>query len=590
LLTQVEWLLRHVVPHIGELGSEAQVMILDRLLPLLEIEQANSHPGFVPVEVAGGGTLLKPPCLLLDAHDFSIQEVFGIGEACAPPLPRHSRLHFPVGTLTSTVRAQLRRLGMRRSSNDAICLVFLIQELKSRNRDVPGDRYGELQRGLMQRIVESWPNISTEAQDALLSETFVDVSPAADGGEEPDGLFALKPFRDHCVGRLLSLGELVSRSDPVDPFLCWTSLPLCPRGFPAFPGYRRVRLEDVVAHARHLGDLADVGSLPCHLWVEFKERVVAHLCTFLAECEPCKSALAQEPILSGDAASEHSSLRASSTNRLFSQLRKAKFLVVPMDTTSGVGPHTFVAPWRISLVLKDHRPPMFALPEYLQEHVPLLRLLGVRNALELPAGDAAMQGDGDAARAMQESMLWLFGNGAESFADVTVRCDGGSLFLHRSILMARSEYFRAMFQGGAGGFREGQAGGADIHLLETPVEVARVLFGYLYCGQVDEAPLEGPDGTSNSADLLRLSDELGVPHLFDFAQLWIANQADLEDCADALVLASRHGAQILERAVLSLLAANCDAPEVEQQLPRLSETHRQALQETVLAMRRPIRP
>merc|ERR1712060_947618 len=213
-----------------------------------------------------------------------------------------------------------------------------------------------------------------------------------------------------------------------------------------------------------------------------------------------------------------------------------------------------------------------------------------RDALELPAGDASVQGDGDAIRAMQESMRWLFDNGAESFADVTVRCEGGNLFLHRSILMARSEYFRAMLQGGAGGFREGQAGGADIHLLETPVDVARVLFGYLYYGQVDEAPLEGPDGTSNSADLLRLADELGVPHLFDFAQLWIANQADLEDCADALVLAARHRAQILEQATLSLLAANWDAPEVEHQLTRLSETHQQALHDKVSVMRRQVRP
>ena len=31
---------------------------------------------------------------------------------------------------------------------------------------------------------------------------------------------------------------------------------------------------------------------------------------------------------------------------------------------------------------------------------------------------------------------------------MTVRCDGGSLFLHRNILMSRSEYFKAMFQAG----------------------------------------------------------------------------------------------------------------------------------------------
>merc|ERR1711977_633792 len=103
-------------------------------------------------------------------------------------------------------------------------------------------------------------------------------------------------------------------------------------------------------------------------------------------------------------------------------------------------------------------------------------------------------GDKDAAVAAETAMRWLFDNGADSFSDVTIRCDGGNLFLHRNILMARSEYYRAMFQGG--GFREGQEGGTEVSLFETPVEVARVLFGYLYTSRVDESPLDGPEGTS----------------------------------------------------------------------------------------------
>lgn len=270
----------------------------------------------------------------------------------------------------------------------------------------------------------------------------------------------------------------------------------------------------------------------------------------------------------------HSQRRA----RICSQLRKVKFLAVPLE--SGVaGPHTLVAPWRISLVLKEHRPPMFALPAYLSEHVALLRMLGVRDALELPQ-ESQGGTETDISRVADESMTWLFENGAESFSDVTLRCDGGSLFLHRNILMARSDYFRAMFQGESG-FRESQEGGAEVSLFEIPLEVAKILFGYLYHGKVDERPLEGPEGTSNSVDLMCFADQLGVPRLFEFAQLWVANQQDLEDCAEMLKLASRHRATLLERATMALMASNWDSPEVEHQLANLSPEHRLALEERV---------
>lgn len=78
-----------------------------------------------------------------------------------------------------------------------------------------------------------------------------------------------------------------------------------------------------------------------------------------------------------------------------------------------------------------------------------------------------------------------------------------------------------------------------------------------------------------------LADQLGVPRLFEFAQLWVANQQDLEDCSEMLKLASRHRADLLERATLSLMAANLDSPEVEHQLPNLAEDQRQKLEELI---------
>jgi len=225
---------------------------------------------------------------------------------------------------------------------------------------------------------------------------------------------------------------------------------------------------------------------------------------------------------------------------------------------------------------------MFALPVYLQEHIDLLRLMGVRDALEMMPGSSVR----DAAESNEGPMRWLFEHGDESFSDVVVHCDGGRLSLHRNILMARSSYFRAMFQGGEFGFREGMAGNADVQLLEAPFAVGQLLLGYLYHGTVDEAVLEGEDGPCNAVELLRLSDQLDVPYIFKFAQLWIANQQDLDDCADTLELASQHRALILEGATLSLMAANMDTQEVQQLLPRLSQDHRATLQKMAQPQRR----
>ncbi|CAE8672516.1 unnamed protein product [Polarella glacialis] len=285
-MDEKSWLRKQVSCHMAELVPGDQVLLLERLLPLIQdLDEANSPPYLVPVESAGGRYPSKPPGLVLDPQDFTIQEVFGIsGEDC-PALGREQQFHFPAKSLSTSVRTHLRRLGMRASLGDGGCLAFLCEALRGRHAEITGERYGEVQRGLLQRMVESWNHLQAQEKVVLLSRSFVDLSVAADGGEQSDSVLALRPFRDHCEGRLFSLSELVSRADAVAPYLCWTSLPLCPRGFPDFPGYKRPALEDVLKHARVLGELADTTAVSFHQWEELKERVVAPICEFLAASE-----------------------------------------------------------------------------------------------------------------------------------------------------------------------------------------------------------------------------------------------------------------------------------------------------------------
>ncbi|CAJ1423813.1 unnamed protein product, partial [Effrenium voratum] len=450
------WLRKQVLPHLADMTPADQDVVLTRFLPLEEdIDMANTEPFLVPAEARARRML--PPCRVLDPQDFTIQEVFGVRGDEWPALDAHHFYHFPSRALSSQECSPTSD-GSACGKASAIlwCWPSCARYCET---SINSQRYGEIQRGLMQRIVESWGVFAGQHKEVVLQQAFVDISSEADGGEASDTLFAVKSVRGQ--SKLFRLNELVSRLHPRDPYLCWTTLPLSPRGFPDFESYRSPSLQDVAGHALALGSLPE-GAIVGHLWEDLKEKVVAPLCEFLAQDEAFK-------------------LNSQQCVQLSAKLRKVKFIAVQLDEASGA--HTLVAPWRISLVLKEHRPPMFALPGYLADHVPLLRMLGVRDAVELP--DSVQEAD--VSRVADEAMTWLFENGPSTFSDVTVRCDGGCLFLHRNILMARSEYFKAMFQGGDDhGFRESQESGAEVTLYEFPLEVAKILFGYVYHGKVDE--------------------------------------------------------------------------------------------------------
>ncbi|CAJ1333935.1 unnamed protein product [Effrenium voratum] len=469
------WLRKQVLPHLADMTPADQDVVLTRFLPLEEdIDMANTEPFLVPAEARARRML--PPCRVLDPQDFTIQEVFGVRGDEWPALDAHHFYHFPSRALSSQECSPTSD-GSACGKASAIlwcwpscaryCETSINSCLASWMPEVfaEGQRYGEIQRGLMQRIVESWGVFAGAAQrliasqhkEVVLQQAFVDISSEADGGEASDTLFAVKSVRGQ--SKLFRLNELVSgpRLIPRDPYLCWTTLPLSPRGFPDFESYRSPSLQDVAGHALALGSLPE-GAIVGHLWEDLKEKVVAPLCEFLAQDEAFKLNSQQcARALSGQQV------------QLSAKLRKVKFIAVQLDEASGARLH-FQDIWQTTPA-----------PQVIQ--VPLLRMLGVRDAVELP--DSVQEAD--VSRVADEAMTWLFENGPSTFSDVTVRCDGGCLFLHRNILMARSEYFKAMFQGGDDhGFRESQESGAEVTLYEFPLEVAKILFGYVYHGKVDE--------------------------------------------------------------------------------------------------------
>eukprot|EP00913_Durusdinium_trenchii_P014837 g13914.t1 len=91
----------------------------------------------------------------------------------------------------------------------------LLQVLKDQHNRLPWKRYQDLQRGLMQRIVESWRVLPAGPhRDAILQKAFVDTSRDADSTDLSDTLFELKPFTP--PNELFKLSELASRARPLD--------------------------------------------------------------------------------------------------------------------------------------------------------------------------------------------------------------------------------------------------------------------------------------------------------------------------------------------------------------------------------------
>lgn len=216
---------------------------------------------------------------------------------------------------------------------------------------------------------------------------------------------------------------------------------------------------------------------------------------------------------------------------------------------------------------------MFAVPPYLADWRGVLLGLGAREVLELEVTPEAPQ------LQPAERAAWLYEHGA-SCSDCTVVTRGGSLPLHRPVLMASCEYFRTML---GSGFREGSEENVRVDLLDVSFDAATIVFRYLYTGSVPDQLLytttddEREARADIAAEVLEVADRFRIDYLFEYAQVWIANEQTLDQGADVLAFARLHGAHTLERATLGLLAAHWDAPEVQRLLPSLDAATREEL-------------
>jgi len=552
--TLKQWLVAVVLPQLPRLDVAGQLAFVQAAAGLLDPHEA--EVAMVPEDCQGSSNL-RMPRNLLDPSDILLQQVFGHG-AQRVVLPHRSVLAFPHPDLALTTFNGLRRLGMRGSNNAAalgFCMEFMASQRRTDRYDA--EQYADLQRTIFQKVLEAWQNLADdEAKVRLLRIPFVDTQihsqatsaldllPYTGTPKRPPLSRSLPDVASWLVGQtvagngppLYALCELVDRHAEVAPWVSWTVRPLAPRDFPSSGVNHTPTMEDVVGHARRLVGLLEV-SVSGEQWDEVRKSSLAVL----------------EKVLEAE----------EDRTQLLKEIRTTKVVVVDQ----GYGGTTLVQPWKLSLALKSNRPPLFAVPDYLNPIRDELTALGARDLHhggEITAEPLRVGGD---------TMLSLFSDGLNTFSDVTVMAGDRSFYLHRNILMAHCEYFRAMF---GSGFQE-SGDGARAHFLEFSGGAVEVMLRYVYAGSVDDSVFEGEQGRGICAEVLELAHQVDIPYLFEYAQQWLANAQELEDLGEMLQLAALHEAKILESACLVLIGAHRDTPEVQALWPDLSEQHRQAI-------------
>jgi len=157
------------------------------------------------------------------------------------------------------------------------------------------------------------------------------------------------------------------------------------------------------------------------------------------------------------------------------------------------------------------------------------------------------QGAGQTAGEVSRDMLEMFERA--EYTDFTIVVNGDNIPVHKSILAARSVFFRQML---AAEMLETQTNTYRLQLAEVGTESVRTVLRYIYSGLLDTG--------ANLDEVLLLADYLALDRLKDTAEDRLGWQL-LRDSATAvrcLVLADRCAASRLRRVAKRLLLENSE--------------------------------
>jgi len=136
------------------------------------------------------------------------------------------------------------------------------------------------------------------------------------------------------------------------------------------------------------------------------------------------------------------------------------------------------------------------------------------------------------------------GTAASGFADVCFIVENHPISLHRCVLVARCEYFRAMF---SSAFADANTRVIRLEDVELPVFEAAVR--YIYTDQLPTAD----DLDALCLPLLALSQRLGLKRLSSQCQRHLEGNVSVENAASMLETADMYGARPLRRACVNFI-------------------------------------